>query len=167
MTALLRRVLPEVPPQVLASILGVQSLPPKDFSIISESNKVPELGEFDPSKAGILDVFLACIAKSLTVQMKVKGNHAGMGKGLQTLRLKDCLVSRYAWETVLSIYKNQNTEKWIYKSTSYRLSSYLRKRTADAMPRGLPGLTVRFRKEEFFQYTRIWIGIGLYLYLKY
>ena len=38
-TALLRRVLPEVAPHTLASLLSVNALPPKDFSILSSSDK--------------------------------------------------------------------------------------------------------------------------------
>lgn len=75
MTSLLRRVLPEVSPSTLASILGVSSLPPSDFSIITESNKdnTEEESSFDVHSVGILDVFLACIAKALIVTPKVKG----------------------------------------------------------------------------------------------
>ncbi|ELU16916.1 hypothetical protein CAPTEDRAFT_222007 [Capitella teleta] len=79
-TALLRRVLPEVQPQSLAAVLGVPSLPPKDFSILDKGR--------DPGQLGILDVFLACIAKALVVQTKVKGQGA---KSAQTFKLSDCI----------------------------------------------------------------------------
>lgn len=39
MTSLLRRMLPEISPQHLAAILGVERLPPADFSIVTASNK--------------------------------------------------------------------------------------------------------------------------------
>lgn len=67
-TSLLRRVLPEITPSVFASMIGINALPPRD--IISDSEKEEE---FDVHNVAILDVFLACIAKSLTVQTKVKG----------------------------------------------------------------------------------------------
>ncbi|XP_013400127.1 E3 ubiquitin-protein ligase MYCBP2 [Lingula anatina] len=79
--SLLRRVLPEVQPQVLARLLNVPSLPPEDFSIIAEAKKGGEEVNLDPTKPGILDVFLICIAKALTVQMKVKGS----GKAVNTV----------------------------------------------------------------------------------
>ena len=93
MTALLRRVLPEVPPQTLANLLLVPSLPAKDFSISQTASKSDEPEVFDPEKPGILDVFLACIAKALSVQMKVKGH--GGSKGISTVVLHDCLPARY------------------------------------------------------------------------
>uniref|UniRef100_T1JCF5 RCR-type E3 ubiquitin transferase n=1 Tax=Strigamia maritima TaxID=126957 RepID=T1JCF5_STRMM len=93
-TSLLRRVLPEVPPQTLANILTVPTLPPTDFSIVSEANKSPDVQEepFDFHKMGILDVFLSCIAKALTVQMKVKGKETG--KGITTITLATAIHPR-------------------------------------------------------------------------
>jgi E3 ubiquitin-protein ligase MYCBP2 len=79
-TSLLRRVLPQVQPEALASILGVPSLPPRDFSILDKGR--------DPSQLGLLDVFLACIAKALTVQTKVKGQGS---KNSQSYKLGDCI----------------------------------------------------------------------------
>ncbi|KAL0616043.1 E3 ubiquitin-protein ligase MYCBP2, partial [Plecturocebus cupreus] len=67
-TSLLRRVLPEVTPSRLASIIGVKSLPPAD---ISDTIHSTEKGDWN--KLGILDVFLGCIAKAPTVQLKAKG----------------------------------------------------------------------------------------------
>ncbi len=44
---------------------------------------------YDPTKPGILDVFLACIAKALTLQTKVKG---ASSKGMpSSVKLADCL----------------------------------------------------------------------------
>ncbi|KAJ8378389.1 hypothetical protein AAFF_G00242770 [Aldrovandia affinis] len=67
-TSLLRRVLPEVTPTRLASIIGVKALPPADISDIIHS-----MEKGDWSHLGILDIFLGCIAKALTVQLKAKG----------------------------------------------------------------------------------------------
>lgn len=95
-TSLLRRVLPEVTPSRLASIIGVKSLPPADISDIIHST---EKGDWN--KLGILDMFLGCIAKALTVQLKAKGTPitgtAGMsaGKGVTTVTLPMIFNSSY------------------------------------------------------------------------
>lgn len=84
--ALLRRVLPEIKPSAFASILGIDSLPPRDlFSADSE---------FDVHKVGVLDVFLACIAKALTVQTKVKGVSGGSSKSVTTITLATAIHPR-------------------------------------------------------------------------
>lgn len=94
---MLRRVLPEVTPSRLASIIGVKSLPPADISDIIHST---EKGDWN--KLGILDMFLGCIAKALTVQLKAKGTPitgtAGMsaGKGVTTVTLPMIFNSRYS-----------------------------------------------------------------------
>lgn len=95
----MRRVLPEVSPPTLASILGVQSLPPSDFSIISESSKdgKQEENSFDIHNTGILDVFLACIAKALTVQTKVKGSSSSNSKGVNTVTLATSIHPRFVY----------------------------------------------------------------------
>ncbi|XP_066542914.1 E3 ubiquitin-protein ligase MYCBP2 isoform X1 [Hoplias malabaricus] len=95
-TSLLRRVLPEVTPVRLASVIGVKSLPPADISDIIHST---EKGDWN--KLGILDMFLGCIAKALTVQLKAKGTTivgtAGMaaGKGVTTVTLPMIFNSSY------------------------------------------------------------------------
>lgn len=95
-TSLLRRVLPEVTPSRLASIIGVKSLPPADISDIIHST---EKGDWN--KLGILDMFLGCIAKALTVQLKAKGTTitgtAGTtaGKGVTTVTLPMIFNSRF------------------------------------------------------------------------
>lgn len=101
-TSLLRRVLPEVTPVRLASIIGVKSLPPADISDIIHST---EKGDWN--KLCILDMFLGCIAKALTVQLKAKGTTisgtAGMaaGKGVTTVTLPMIFNSRWvSWEEV-------------------------------------------------------------------
>lgn len=89
-TALLRRILPEITPESFADLLGVQRLPPADYSIAHQS-----ASDFDMSRLGILDIFLAVIAKSLQLQVKVKttagsggGAAAGSGGGAATSSLK-------------------------------------------------------------------------------
>ncbi|XP_045068074.1 E3 ubiquitin-protein ligase MYCBP2-like isoform X1 [Coregonus clupeaformis] len=95
-TSLLRRVLPEVTPVRLASIIGIKALPPADISDIIHST---EKGDWN--KLGILDMFLGCIAKALTVQLKAKGTTiagtAGMaaGKGITTVTLPMIFNSSY------------------------------------------------------------------------
>ncbi|XP_063987126.1 E3 ubiquitin-protein ligase MYCBP2 isoform X2 [Diachasmimorpha longicaudata] len=83
-TSLLRRILPEIKPYSLASVLGMDKTPPTDFSIISAVNCSEDEG-FNEHSLRILDVFLSCIAKALTVQVKVKGKENG--KALQTITL--------------------------------------------------------------------------------
>ncbi|XP_052283534.1 E3 ubiquitin-protein ligase MYCBP2-like isoform X2 [Dreissena polymorpha] len=87
--SVLRRVLPDVKPQALAAILGVPTLPPVEYSIVSLASKDDDERGFDPRRPCILDVFLACIAKALTVQMKVKT--AGSHKGVTSVTLGECL----------------------------------------------------------------------------
>lgn len=100
-TSLLRRVLPEVTPVRLASIIGVKALPPADISDIIHST---EKGDWN--KFGILDMFLGCIAKSLTVQLKAKGSAvvgtAGTtaGKGITTVTLPMIFNSRFQHSTL-------------------------------------------------------------------
>ncbi|KAG8222416.1 hypothetical protein J437_LFUL004875 [Ladona fulva] len=96
-TSLLRRMLPEVSPAALASILSIDRLPPADFGIVPHHPSLAmtkrnnasfhassESAEpaFDINRVGILDVFLSCIAKALTVQVKVKGKDASIAAGL-------------------------------------------------------------------------------------
>lgn len=84
----------------LASVIGVKALPPADISDIIHST---EKGDW--TKLCILDMFLGCIAKALTVQLKAKGTSivgtAGMaaGKGVTTVTLPMIFNSRSAWLT--------------------------------------------------------------------
>lgn len=102
MTSLLRRVLPEVIPARLASIIGVKALPPADISDIIHST---EKGDW--SKLGIVDMFLGCIAKALTVQVKAKGatiisvSGTSAGKGVTTVTLPMIFNSRSVSWTLL------------------------------------------------------------------
>lgn len=75
-TALLRRILPEITPESFAELLGVQRLPPADYSIAHHS-----ASDFDMSRLGLLDIFLAVIAKSLQLQVKVKTTSANATTG--------------------------------------------------------------------------------------
>ncbi|WAQ99892.1 MYCB2-like protein [Mya arenaria] len=88
--SVLRRVLPDVKPQALANILVVPSLPPVEYSIVSLASREDGDRSFDPTRPCILDVFLACIAKALTVQSKVKA--AGPHKGVTSITLAECLT---------------------------------------------------------------------------
>ncbi|XP_052792731.1 E3 ubiquitin-protein ligase MYCBP2-like isoform X2 [Mya arenaria] len=88
--SVLRRVLPDVKPQALANILSVPSLPPVEYSIVSLASREDGDRSFDPTRPCILDVFLACIAKALTVQSKVKA--AGPHKGVTSITLAECLT---------------------------------------------------------------------------
>ena len=68
-TALIRRILPEISPETLCDILGVAKVPETDFNLLSQNTD-----NFNMNECGILDIFLAVIAKSLQVQIKVKNN---------------------------------------------------------------------------------------------
>ena len=86
--ALLRRILPLVPPMRFANILNISNLPPKDFTILNTASHSSQksgdsgsaansLPRFDPDTVGVLDIFLGCIAKSLSIQVKKK-SHTGI-----------------------------------------------------------------------------------------
>merc|ERR1719348_2623710 len=94
--SVLRRVLPLVPPVRFANILSIPSLPPKDFTILtaaslqSKSDELKSLN-FDPHNVGILDIFLGCIAKALSIQVKKKSN---TGRSVSTVTLGACIHPR-------------------------------------------------------------------------
>lgn len=83
-TALLRRILPEITPEQLADWLSVDKLPPYDFRIVSQAN-----GDFDANRMGILDIFLAVVAKSL--QLQVKKSTGPANKQVQAVRMCQCI----------------------------------------------------------------------------
>lgn len=90
--SLLRRVLPEIEPASLAKLLNVRALPPADFMVASNKDN-----DFDPLDSGLLDVFLSCIAKSLTVQSKTKGAFGSGGassKSVTTVTLATAIHPR-------------------------------------------------------------------------
>lgn len=88
-TALLRRILSEITPEQFADLLNVYSLPPSDFNISNQNNE-----EFDMNRLGVLDIFLAVIAKSLQLQVKVKSassSSAVSNKQSISLQLCNCI----------------------------------------------------------------------------
>lgn len=62
------------------------SLPPPDFNISHQNNE-----EFDMNRLGILDIFLAVIAKSLQLQVKIKSNGVVSNKQPISLQLCNCI----------------------------------------------------------------------------
>ncbi|MXQ93585.1 hypothetical protein E5288_WYG018908 [Bos mutus] len=123
-TSLLRRVLPEVTPNRLASIIGVKSLPPADISDIIHST---EKGDWN--KLGILDMFLGCIAKALTVQLKAKGTTitgtagTSVGKGVTTVTLPMIFNSSYI--------RRGESHWWMKGSTPTQISEIIIKLVKD------------------------------------
>ncbi|KAE8626014.1 hypothetical protein XENTR_v10006480 [Xenopus tropicalis] len=123
-TSLLRRVLPEVTPSRLASIIGVKSLPPADISDIIHST---EKGDWN--KMGILDMFLGCIAKALTVQLKAKGTPikgtagTSAGKGVTTVTLPMIFNSSYL--------RRGESHWWMKGSTPTQISEIIIKLIKD------------------------------------
>lgn len=90
----MKRILPKIKPETLANVISVKRLPPTDFSIVSAANNgFTNATDFDENAPGILDVFLSCIAKALTVQVKVKGKENN-GKALQTVSLASSINSK-------------------------------------------------------------------------
>ena len=83
-----------VPPVRFANLLSVQTLPPKDFTILtaaSQQSNSENPVNFDPLNPCILDIFLACISKSLTMQVKKKSGNA---KSMSTVSLATCIHPR-------------------------------------------------------------------------
>lgn len=88
-TSLLRRILPEISPEQFAELLNVQSLPPNDFNITNQTNET-----FDMNRLGLLDIFLAVIAKSLQLQVKIKSTSSSCvlpNKQPISLQLCNCI----------------------------------------------------------------------------
>lgn len=86
-TLLLRRILPEITPENLADILGIRIMPPNDFSIVNQSSHT-----FDMNRLGIIDIFLAVIAKALQLQIKIKTVTAPTtNKQITTAKLCNCI----------------------------------------------------------------------------
>lgn len=104
-SALLRRILPEVPPPVLATILGVPGLPPSEYGVPpatpdGDTAGATELGgagasPLDMHRAGLLDVLLACVAKALTVQAKAKGGRGAATTLATSIHPRDPLGARW------------------------------------------------------------------------
>lgn len=103
-TALLRRILPEISPEQFADLLNVYSLPPNDFNISNQSND-----EFDMNRLGLLDIFLAIIAKSLQLQVKI--NRPARQTQCQTsnrFHYNSAIASILAYQ----IYKRRKRIRW-------------------------------------------------------
>ena len=64
---LLRRTLLDITPSSFASLLGITTSPPTDLAVLMSCTEV-----YDGYKPAVLDVFLACIAKALAVQVKTR-----------------------------------------------------------------------------------------------
>lgn len=84
-TSLLRRILPEIVPEVFANLLGVKTMPPVDYSIVHQSQT-----PFDMNRMGILDIFLTVIAKSLQLQTKTKSSQS-TNKVSSSVKLSQCI----------------------------------------------------------------------------
>ncbi|RWS17339.1 E3 ubiquitin-protein ligase MYCBP2-like isoform X4 [Dinothrombium tinctorium] len=164
-TSLLRRVLPEIQPTSFAAIVNVDSLPPSDF--LAANNKE---GEFDLHKAGVLDVFLACIAKALTVQTKIKGTSTSTNKGLQLVTLatsihpRDNLGSRW-WlrgcmsrklaEVIIQLLKDMAVGK-----LGEQWASITRNATADSII-NLTRMTEKYRyPHECMKTPTLWLALA-------
>ncbi|XP_077518796.1 MYC binding protein highwire isoform X2 [Amblyomma americanum] len=100
-TSLLRRVLPEVPPLTLASVLGVPSLPPSEYGLPPSSGPSPDsdsvegIAPLDIHRVGLLDVLLACVAKALTLQARSKGGRSQAATLATAIHPRDHLGARW------------------------------------------------------------------------
>lgn len=103
-TSLLRRILPEVSPTKLASILRISTMPLQDLNSVAALRND---GLFNPYIEAILDPLLSCIAKSLTVQVKIKSS------------AKDNKVSPVTIGNFFSM-KDKTGARWYLKGTINR-----------------------------------------------
>ncbi|CAM1315881.1 MYCBP2 (predicted), partial [Pycnogonum litorale] len=179
-TSLLRRVLPEVLPEIFANILGVPSLPQMDINIVTEASSKSSSSSsplhstdqaqtnFDMHRMGILDVFLSCIAKSLNVQMKVKNSTSGKGVTMVSLAtsihprdfvagrwwLRGCMSRKLA-EVIISLLKDM---------ASGKLSEAWATVTKDAVAENILALTKledRFRNpSECVKTPTLWLSLA-------
>ena len=87
--SLLRRVLPEIKPSFLASLLKVKRLPKDPVDVIAKD----AADSFDDNQVGLLDILLSCVAKALTIQTKTRGSHHKQGKNktVATVTLATCI----------------------------------------------------------------------------
>lgn len=65
--ALFRRILSEISAEGFGLLLGITKIPQPDYSILNQNTEA-----FEMHKIGILDIFLAVIAKSLQIQLKTQ-----------------------------------------------------------------------------------------------
>lgn len=142
-TSLLRRILPEIAPEVFANLLAVKTMPPVDYNIVHQS-QIP----FDMNRMGILDIFLIVIAKSLQLQTKTKSSQT-TNKVSSSVKLSQCIdlnvcvlkdnpIADDSPETVMSIPKSASdlAEEMLYDfgtTTKKNLNEYdlIRRRTAE------------------------------------
>ncbi|XP_058468268.1 E3 ubiquitin-protein ligase highwire isoform X2 [Malaya genurostris] len=115
-TALIRRILPEITPETLCELLVVEKIPETDFNLLSQNNET-----FNMNKCGILDIFLAVIAKALQVQIKVKNNS---NKNPPTMKLwrymNICKIDDYDKST---LHKHSTTNSQISNGESDRIAT--------------------------------------------
>lgn len=89
--------LPEVPPPVLANILGVPGLPPNEYGVppADGGGDTGSSAPLDMHRVGLLDVLLACVAKALTVQAKSKGGRGTATTLATSIHPRDPLGARW------------------------------------------------------------------------
>ena len=87
-TLLLRRILPEISPETLCSILEIQYNPHKDINGLLQNPK--QLNP--PFNMGIIDILLAIIAKSLQIQVKFKNGSNPLSNKNLTVKLCDYIM---------------------------------------------------------------------------
>lgn len=138
-TSLLRRMLPEISPETFAKVTGVTNLPPKDFSIISVTNK--DSDSSNSFRSGILDQLLSIIAKALTLQVKIKGKNGGgtQMKEVSTITLAATIsqsidlgrqwwlrgyVNRKLAEVIISLIKDMALVRYSSEFTSMALTKH-------------------------------------------
>jgi len=73
--ALLEKVIPVITPRKLADYLDISLLPPEGYSAIAAAISS---GTAVLNHVGLLDIFLACVSKALSVQAKAKGRSASL-----------------------------------------------------------------------------------------
>ncbi|CRK91251.1 CLUMA_CG004931, isoform A [Clunio marinus] len=84
---LLRRILPEISPEGLCSILKIQYQPHSDINSLLQNPKF-----LNPLNVGILDFLLAIIAKSLQIQVKFKNGSNPLNNKNLNVKLEDYIV---------------------------------------------------------------------------
>lgn len=86
-TLLLRRILPEISPETLCSILEIPYQPHKDINHLLQNPK-----PLSQSAVGIIDILLAVIAKSLQIQVKFKNGSNPLNNKNLTVKLCDNIM---------------------------------------------------------------------------
>ena len=130
--ALLEKVIPDIAPRKLADYLNIAMLPPEGYSAIAAAINS---GTAVLNHVGLLDIFLACISKALSVQAKAKGRSAGLlqdigggpkGPGnhsiqfvykLTTLLTGITLTSLLASEKTVSVEAEVKEKRWWLKGS--------------------------------------------------